>query len=196
MNDPQAPPFPTDVDDREIETDPEASAPRATENERARFVSKLFERHRESLLRHLSGLLRRRVDAEDVLQETYARLLGVRHLDETGSRARAYLFKIATNLAYDRYRARTVESLDADDAAAASAEESPEQIVDFAQGLEVVGKTLLELKPRCRQVFLLRAVEELEYDEIAAKLGVSKRTVEREMRHALDVCQNRLKRTP
>jgi RNA polymerase sigma-70 factor (ECF subfamily) len=196
MTDPQAPPFPTDIDAREIEADRENSTPAAVPKERAAFVSELFERHRDSLLRHLSGLLQRRADAEDVLQETYARLLGVRYLDETGSRARAYLFKIATNLAYDRYRARKAAGIEDAQAEVTSPDRSPEQIVDFAQGLEIVSKTLLELKPRCRQVFLLRAVEELEYHDIAAKLNVSKRTVEREMKHALDVCQHRLKRKP
>jgi len=55
-----------------------------------------------------------------------------------------------------------------------------------------VRRTLHELKPRCRQVFLLRVSAELSYEEIAQRLGISKRTAEREMQHALDVCQRRL----
>lgn len=162
----------------------------------ARFVLKLFERYRDSLMRHLTGLLQRRADAEDVLQETCVRLLRAGDLDRTGSRARAYMFRIATNLAYDRFRARPTERLDDDGEGAevTSFEHQPELIVSFADALDIVRKTLLELKPRCRQVFLLRASEELAYEEIAERLGVSKRTVEREMRHALEVLQNRLKR--
>lgn len=175
---------------------PASAAPTAASNEHARFVRELFERHRHALLRYLKGLLTNRADAEDALQETYARLLDVTDLDQAGGRARAYLFKVATNLARDRFRRRKESSID--DASAdqlASGEDPPEVVVDFGRGLAIVKRTLLELKPRCRQVFLLRVAEELEYEAIAARLGISKRTVEREMQHALDACQRRLERS-
>jgi RNA polymerase sigma factor (sigma-70 family) len=175
---------------------PASAAPTAAGDEHARFVRELFERHRHALLRYLKGLLTNRADAEDALQETYARLLDITDLDKAGGRARAYLFKVATNLARDRFRRRRESSID--DASAdelASGEDPPEVVVDFGRGLEIVKRTLLELKPRCRQVFLLRVAEELEYEAIAARLGISKRTVEREMQHALDACQRRLERS-
>jgi RNA polymerase sigma-70 factor (ECF subfamily) len=165
--------------------------------EHALFVRQLFERYRHALMRYLLGLLKRRADAEDVVQETYVRLLGVADLDRSASRARGYLFKVATNLARDRFRRRVEQGADTalatDDLA--SSDDSPEAIVDFAQGLAIVKRVLLELKPRCRQVFLLRVSEELDYETIAARLGISKRTVEREMQHALEVCQKRLERS-
>ncbi|HJR69546.1 MAG TPA: RNA polymerase sigma factor [Gammaproteobacteria bacterium] len=175
---------------------PTSSEAAAASDEHARFVRELFERHRHALLRYLKGLLVNGADAEDALQETYARLLDVTDLDRAGGRARAYLYKVATNLARDRFRRRRESSID--DAAAdelASGEDPPEVVVDFGRGLAIVRRTLLELKPRCRQVFLLRVAEELDYEAIAARLGISKRTVEREMQHALETCQRRLKRS-
>jgi len=164
-------------------------------DERTQFLTQLFDRYRRSLLRYLTDLLSRREDAEDVLQDAYLRLMSVRDLDRSGSRARAYLFRVATNLAYDRFRNRQARGKQAADELSdlPSADPSPERIVVFDQGLAMVKQTLLELKPRCRQVFLLRAAEELSYEDIAGRLGISKRTVEREMRHALDVCQKRLR---
>lgn len=163
---------------------------------RAAFVEELFARFRLPLLRYLCGLLARRADAEDVLQETYARLLAVEALDRTLSRARSYLFTVATNLAHDRYRRRLDVVLGGDDRDEdrPRSEATPEDIVELAQALDIVRRTLLELKPRCRTVFVLRTAEGLGYEEIAARLGISKRTVEREIRHALDVCQRRLER--
>lgn len=165
--------------------------------EHATRVNALYERHGPSLLRYLLGLLRRRADAEDVLQETYARLLSGVPLDRDEARCRAYVFKIATNLAHDRYRRRTELALEdrPPEDQPWSAGDAPEVIVDFEQAFAIVKKTLLELKPRCRRVFLLRVSEELGYTEIADRLGVSKRTVEREMQHALEVLQSRLKRS-
>jgi RNA polymerase sigma-70 factor (ECF subfamily) len=106
------------------------------------------------------------------------------------------MFRIATNLAYDTFRLRSAESLESAeaDAALSGSSQQPDRIVSFEQGFELIKRTLLELKPRCRQVFLLRATEELSYEAIAERLGVSKRTVEREMKHALDTCQRRLRR--
>ncbi len=175
---------------------PTSDASAAATEEHARFVRELFERHRHALLRYLKGLLANGADAEDALQETYARLLDVTDLDRADGRARAYLYKVATNLARDRFRRRKESSID--DALAdelPSGDDPPEVVVDFGRGLAIVKRTLLELKPRCRQVFLLRVAEELDYETIAARLGISKRTIEREMQHALDACQRRLKRS-
>ena len=156
-------------------------------------VARMFERFRLPLLRYLTDLLSRRDEAEDLVQETYLRLMQVESI-ETG-RVRALIFKVATNLAYDRFRQRRARGPHGDDSALADLpahDPVPERIVAFEQGVAIVKRTLLELKPRCRQVFLLRTTAELSYEEIAARLGISKRTAEREMQHALDVCQRRL----
>jgi DNA-directed RNA polymerase specialized sigma24 family protein len=87
---------------------------RPRREDRSLFVSQLVERYRDPLMRHLQGLLSRRTDAEDVLQETCKRLLEAPHLDQTGSRARAYMFRIATNLACDRFRRRPADSFEGD----------------------------------------------------------------------------------
>lgn len=158
------------------------------------FVMRLFEDYRGHLLAYLTDLLGRPEDAEDVAQESYARLLDAEHLERSHGRARAYLFRIATNLAYDRFRHRRVRGQpDSTDVAdVASTDPTPERIVAIEQSLELVKQVILALKPRCRQVFLLRTARELSYEDIAERLGVSKRTVEREMQHALGRCQQRL----
>lgn len=142
----------------------------------------------------MTSLLGQRSDAEDVLQDTYLRLLGHRGLEQTESRARAYAYRVATNLVHDRFRRRDCLSLEALGEAGEPVEaHEPPQLVDLARGLECIEQTLLALKPRCRRVFLLRIAEDLSYEAIAAALGVGKRTVEREMQHALEVLQRRLR---
>jgi RNA polymerase sigma factor (sigma-70 family) len=163
-------------------------------DQHAQFVTRLVERFRRSLLRYLTDLLSRREDAEDVVQETYIRLLNAATLERSEGRARAFMFKVATNIAYDRFRQRQTRGSESAELANIVGDgPSPERIVAFDQAVEIVKRTLLELKPRCRQVFLMRASEDLSYEEIAARLAISKRTVEREMQHALDVCQRRLR---
>lgn len=165
-------------------------------NERAAYVGELFERFRGPLRIYLSGLLAGHPDAEDVLQESYARLLDAADLDRSPARARAYLFRIATNLALDRFRRRRTRGTEEpiETAGLASAEPTPDEIVSLDQGLTIIRQTLTEIDPRCRQVFLLRAREELSYEDIAQRLRVSKSTVERAMRQTLEICQRRLRR--
>ena len=167
------------------------------DREHAAFVQFLFERYRPALLRHAEGLLRHCRDAEDVVQETYVRLLAATDLDRDEPRARSYMFRIATNLAYDRHRRPREASLDAlgDGLEPAANLVGPESIVDVERALSRLTQALLQLRPRCRQVFLLRSTEGLSYEAIAERLGIGKRTVEREMKHALDVCQRRLRRS-
>jgi len=157
------------------------------------LIARTFERFRVPLLRYLADLLSRRDEAEDLVQETYLRLMQVETI-ETG-RVRALIFKVATNLAYDRFRQRRARGPHSDDSLLAelpAPDATPERVVAFEQGVEIVKRALRELKPRCRQVFLLRTSAELSYEEIARRLGISKRTAEREMQHALEVCQRRL----
>jgi len=167
------------------------------EPEHAVFVEHLFARYRAALHRHVAALLGSWADAEDIVQETCSRLLRVADLEHVENRARAYMFRIATNLAYDRHRRPREQSLDdlGDAAPNLSLLEGPDTILDMERAMETLCRTLLQLKPRCRQVFLLRSAEGLSYEAIAERLNTSKRTVEREMKHALDTCQRRLRRT-
>jgi RNA polymerase sigma-70 factor (ECF subfamily) len=168
----------------------------STRDPRAELVTRVFVRFQRSLLRYLRDLLARREDAEDVAQETYVRLMNAAPLDPSELRVRAFMFKVATNLAYDRFRQRRVRGLHDDAALEGLLDEAPqpERIVALEQGLAIVERTLLSLPPRCRQVFLLRVSAQWGYEAIAAHLRVSKRTVEREMQQALDACQRQLRK--
>ena len=158
------------------------------------FVTEVFVRFQRSLLRYLRDLLARREDAEDVAQETYLRLVRAAGVERSEMRVRALMFRAATNLAYDRFRQRRSRGSHDDGELAVLPDEMPtaERVVALEQALRVVERTLLELPARCRQVFLLRTSHECSYEEIAERLGVSKRTVEREMQTALAICQERL----
>jgi RNA polymerase sigma factor (sigma-70 family) len=164
--------------------------------EHAAFVQRLFERYRAALHRHVGALLGSWTEAEDIVQETYSRLLAFGELERTEPRARSYMFRVATNLAYDRFRRPREHSLDEAAPAADSLVviDGPDSIVGMDQALEMLARTLLQLRPRSRQVFLLRTAEGLSYEAIAERLGIGKRTVEREMKHALDACQRKLRR--
>jgi RNA polymerase sigma-70 factor (ECF subfamily) len=55
---------------------------------------------------------------------------------------------------------------------------------------------IAELPMRCRDVFLLRKIDELSYSEIAKQLGISEKTVQRDLVNAMLHCHNRLQSQP
>ena len=162
---------------------------------RTELVTRVFLRFQRSLLRYLRDLLARREDAEEVAQETYVRLVRTGTALQSEMHIRASMFRAATNLAYDRFRQRRTHGRQGDAELAELPDEAPqaERVVAMEQALAIVERTLLALPPRCRQVFLLRTFHEWGYETIAERLGISKRTVEREMQTALEACQRELR---
>ena len=165
---------------------------------RSEFIAGLFVRHRRSLLWYLTRLLPNRADAEEIAQEAFVRLLGVDHLETDASRARNYLFATATNLARDNYRRQTVRAQSAhvplDDLQLEADEPQPERVVDAERGQCIVDSALRDLQPRPRRAFQLYVQEEMTYERIALELGVSKKTIERDIALTLALCRSRLAR--
>lgn len=169
----------------------------AGQTARAALVQQLFADHRAALLRYLTRLLSSSEDAEELVQETYIRLLKVEHLDQLDDQVRRFLFKIATNLARDRFRQRKAHSFSShvpcEMDELMGEEASPDEIADWDAGMQVIKQVLLDLPPRYRQVFLLHVTENMSYRAIAQRLGVSTKTVERDIAMVLELCQGRLR---
>src|SRR6185436_7072120 len=168
-----------------------------THDARSRLVEELFAAHRTALLQYLTRLLHSSEDAEEIVQETYIRLLKLDDLSHLDSEVRRFLFRIATNLARDRFRQRKARAHDAhvpyDLLELEGSSEGPEEIVDWDAGMVVLRQALLDLPPRHRQVFLLHVTENMSYRTIAKHLGVSTKTVERDLAMVLELCQSRLR---
>ena len=158
----------------------------------------MFTRHRRSLLWYLTRLIANRADAEEIAQEAFVRLLGAPLLETHASRARNYLFATATNLARDNYRRRTARAEGAhvslDDLQLEANDPQPERLVDAERGRCIVDSALRDLPPRPRRAFLLYVHEEMTYERIALELGVSKKTIERDIALTMALCRSRLAR--
>lgn len=62
---------------------------------------------------------------------------------------------------------------------------NPERVTMGAQRLQRVIDVIDEMPPRRREIFLLRRMEELTDIQIARKLGISMKTVEKHMHRAM-----------
>ena len=132
-------------------------------------------------------------DHDDLVQETYARMLREKAAGRLAYE-RAFLFTAARNAAIDLFRRRRTtshESLDDDKAApVAVLEETPDVLesLDREQRLEALLEAIVALPERCRQVMMLRHLDGLSYKEIAARLEISPETVKVHMIKGVKDC--------
>lgn len=165
-----------------------------TERDRASLLG-LVAVHYEELMRRLTRRLGNAHAAADVAQETYLRLEGLAAVPELRN-GRAFLFRIADNLAIDHQRGqaargRRFAAIDDYDHQP-SAEPDPETALVHKQRLRSLALAVDELPPKCREVFLLHKIDGLSYGEIAGRLGISRSGVEKHMMKALAHCRDRV----
>jgi RNA polymerase sigma-70 factor (ECF subfamily) len=156
----------------------------------------LVAQYRGALVGHVKRILGCAEDAEDVVQETCVRLMRARDFWRGERQVRAFLYTIATNLARDELRRRRACAYEAhfphDSLDLVGGGPQPDEIVDRSSTLEAVSQALLCLPPRHREVFHLHIEAQLSYRAISKKLGISAKTVERDMCGAREFCQERL----
>jgi RNA polymerase sigma factor (sigma-70 family) len=157
-------------------------------------LRELFLRNKRGLLTYLTRRVGR-ADAPDLLQETFLRVLDRGAAAEIADPA-AYLRRTAANLATDHGRRSDQEAklLIFDAAADAAAEETtPEERIEARERYRRFALAIEALPPRCRQVFTLRMRDKLRPDEIARRLGISRKMVDRHLQIAIERCRKALK---
>lgn len=180
--------------DQDISAPDAAGLATGTPEARAREVERLFREHNDSLVRFLTLRLRSPQEAREVAQEAYVRLLQLERTDVAGF-LRAYLFRIAGNLAIDRLRRRATESrLQETDLLPGLFERppEPEALAMEGQRVEQVRGFLRELPDPVREAFILFRTEDMDQASIAQRLGISDRMVRNHITRALLYCRLRL----
>ncbi len=145
---------------------------------------------RSALRRFIRRFVRVSSDAEDIVQEAYLRLLERPPPERDGKTLPNYLFVVARNLAADSGRRSARENrrdaaLRAFVAQLDESEPGGEELIFVEQAGEQLRRALWELPERTRATFLLHRLEGLTHREVAARLGVTVRTVERNVALAL-----------
>ena len=152
-------------------------------NDRARWLAQHIVPHERAIR---SWLARRThdLDIDDIVQEMYARLASLEDADGIRN-PRQYAAQTAISIALNLARhARVVPMIpigDFEELGLASLEPSPEHTVNSQDELRELENTLQELPSLCRKAFLLRRVDGLSQKEVAEKLGISVKTVEKYM---------------
>ena len=154
-------------------------------------LTRSFLEARDDLLRFLKRRGRRGA-AEDIVQSVWLKLHERGGDPKSWHEPRAVLFTTAANLKIDAHRREiAAEKALAKEAALQDVDGSgvdPEAQADAAGRLERLSAAHGELPPQCRQAFLMNRIDELTHAEIAARLGISTKTVQRHIERALRLC--------
>jgi RNA polymerase sigma-70 factor, ECF subfamily len=159
----------------------------------------LVNRHRKPLFNFILRFVRDTAQAEDVTQETFLRLVKGADAYERQAKFTTWLYTIARNLCVDasrRGKHRKAASLDAplgdDDGAMSLLDFLPDGAAGVdrqAQSRELgvrLRQALEALPDEQREIFLLREVADLQFNEIAKVIGCPENTVKSRMRYALE----------
>lgn len=149
---------------------------------------------REALGRFFRARLGAQADVEDLLQDLYLKVSAIEPGHEVRE-PRAYLYRLASNLMMDRWRSSrraavrdgawrmathaTGATEDMDDAPSAEA------VVAGRQRLAGLTTALSDLPDKTGKVFRMHKFEGLSHAEVAARLGMSRSSVEKHMINAL-----------
>jgi len=151
-----------------------------------RVVSETFEGLALPLFDRLYSfahwLTQNREEAEDLVQETYAKALKGFSSFQPGTNFRAWIYRILRNVFLTSRTGLKEQSLDQDDdegkeANLAADQHTPESLLLERLDRELVHKTLDQLPVVYREALLLCEFEEMSYQEISATLGVPVGTV-------------------
>jgi RNA polymerase sigma factor (sigma-70 family) len=156
----------------------------------------LWQSYSGELTKFLTQKLRSREVAADLVQETYVRVLrlGSSTIIE---QPRAFLYRIASNLAVDYLRRSSRQADLITDAESApdvpSAAPGIDRRIEDRQTLARLEEALGELSPKCRRALLGNRLDGLSHVEIAQELGVSESMVAKYIAQALRHCRDRLR---
>lgn len=164
------------------------------------LLDSLVGQYQYRLVRYLIYLTGRRDNVDDLVQETWLRVLERGRSYNGASRFEPWLFAIAHNLAIDRMRKRQVFSLDSKDSAEqdqppiapVSSAPSPFALAARTEDAARLAQSLQALEPIYREALMLRFLEDLSLQEIAAVVGAPVPTIASRIYRGLAILRTHL----
>ena len=162
--------------------------------DQSRWFSEHVHVHESRLKAYLHGSFPSVRDVDDVVQESYLRVWKARAVHPIES-AKGFLFTVARHIALKvalKNRNAPVEFV-GDLSTSMLVEDKllgPADALNYNEKVSLLAEALTRLPARCREIVILRKLQGLSQKEVAAKLGLSERTVENQIARGISHCQN------
>jgi RNA polymerase sigma-70 factor (ECF subfamily) len=153
----------------------------------------IVRRHQKRLLRTIVGMTGRIDVAQDIVQDAFVRAWEALESFDESLPFYPWISRIAVNLTMNYFKkAKRERSLDE----SYQSRPDPALLQDEAMRVEEnrrrLDEAIAELPEQYRIVFVLRTIEELSYDEIAARLKISEGTVDSRLFRARRILMEKL----
>ncbi len=149
----------------------------------ATAFAELVGRYEERIVRLVRGMVPES-DTEDVTQEAFLKAYRKLHLFDGRSSFYTWIYRLAANTAMDwrkkerRRRHGSLPETPEGEDAVPSTETGPAQRAVQRELGERIDRAIAALPPKHHEILVMREIEGLTYEQIAARLGTSKGTVE------------------
>ena len=156
-------------------------------------AEKIYLQHGAWLYRWLIQRVRCHFRAEDLMHDTFQRVLNSARL-ETVAEPRPFLSKVAHGLLVDEYRRRDLERacLDVLVREREMLSVDAETVAAMVEEIAWIDTLLSGVPARAREIFLMSRLENKRQTDIASELNVSLSTVEKDLRMVLKICYDRI----
>jgi RNA polymerase sigma-70 factor, ECF subfamily len=161
----------------------------------------LYEAFVRKVLNFIYRMVNSPEEAEDLTQETFVAVYQKLDTLKDNSKFEPWLFRIARNFVYQRYRTRSpsavsIDSLDEDGQLVTQLvdeRKNPDEAFQTAELEDVISKIITGLPEKYREVFVLSAVQNLSYQQIAEIVGRSIPSVKTDIHRARLEVRERVK---
>src|SRR5688572_3520269 len=172
-------------------TGPVGPLPVTTNKSRRHDVAALFESEESGLLRFATGLVGQRMVAEELVQETFLRFHQV--ADEV-EHPRGWRYRSLRNLALNHLRDRPRETLLEEETTPPQDAKLPAESLGRDEAVGLVRMLLAEMSPEDRDLIVLKYHDELKYQEISRRTGLTVGNVGYRLHHLLKGLAESLRR--
>jgi RNA polymerase sigma-70 factor (ECF subfamily) len=155
----------------------------------------VFQYYYSGLCTYAETIVKNQEVAEDIVQELFVKLwVKAKEISIKGS-LKNYLFTSIRNRCFDFLKHQTVKSklTQLNQYSGDVDEFTPENWLVESEIKDIIEQSIEKLAPRCQEIFRLSRFQGLKNQEIADKLGLSKRTVEIQITNALKTLRKDLK---
>lgn len=160
-----------------------------------KVFTEIYERYFGLLYRHAYQMLRDKAQAEDVVQDIFQMLLDKKSELELQHSLKAFLYSSTRYriLKHFRHNKVVTQYLSSLITLNESQSDSTDLYVEEKELARRIEEGLSKLPPKMREVFELSRIDELSYNEIAEKLGITEHTVRKQMSNALKIMRDYFK---
>jgi len=157
--------------------------------------AEIYDRYGMMIYYKVNQMLRDEESAKDVVQDVFMNLWSNAERVKEEANLPGYLYISSRNRVFNLIEKGKTRSDYLSSIASYSHEASTETMdkLDERELMGVIAREIAKLPSKMREVFELSRLEGLSHSEIAARLGISEKTVKTQVHNALDILKSRLK---